>query len=253
MDFLQGLVSNYSQFFSIEGLLTTLSEPSNWMIIISLVVIEGLLSSDNAIVLAIMVRHLPKEQQKKALYYGIWGAYIFRFIAIGVGTYLIKIWWVKLIAALYLLKMTFDHFIRKKGEEELDESKVISKGFWATIASVELMDIAFSIDSVSAAFGISEEVWVLFLGAIFGILAMRGVAKIFIALIEKIPELENSAYILIGLIGVKMLLNMIDIEISNVIFFGVLVAIFGGTILWHEFKSKKSIAESESAVDSEEN
>lgn len=251
MDFLQGLISNYSQFFSIEGLLRTLSEPSNWMIILSLIIIEGLLSSDNAIVLAIMVRHLPKEQQKKALFYGIWGAYIFRFIAIGVGTYLIKIWWIKLIAAFYLLKMTFDHFYKKSDEEEIDESKIINKGFWATIVSVELMDIAFSIDSVSAAFGVSEEIWVLFLGAIFGILAMRGVAQIFISLIEKVPELENSAYILIGFIGGRMLLNMVDIEIPNAIFFGILIAIFGGTILLHNIKTKNG-AESESAADKED-
>ncbi|MDS0527163.1 TerC family protein [Clostridium sp. SHJSY1] len=251
MEFFQGLISNYSQFFSLHALIETLTDPSNWMVIISLVIIEGLLSSDNAIVLAIMVRHLPKKQQKKALFYGIWGAYIFRFIAIGVGTYLIKIWWVKLIAAFYLLKMTFDHFYKKADEQGIDESKIINKGFWATIASVELMDIAFSIDSVSAAFGVSEEIWVLFLGAIFGILAMRGVAQIFISLIEKIPELENSAYILIGFIGVRMLLNMINVEIPNAIFFGILIAIFGGTILIHHIKGKNG-AESESAVDKED-
>lgn len=256
MSFLHGLISNYSQFFSLKVLVTTLSDPSNLMIIFSLIILEGLLSSDNAVVLAIMVRHLPKKQQRKALFYGIWGAYLFRFIAIGVGTYLIKIWWVKLIAALYLLKMTYDHFTKKEEEDDVDESKVINKGFWATVASVEMMDIAFSMDSVSAAFGVSNKVWVLFLGAVFGILAMRGVAQIFISLIEKIPELENSAYVLIGFIGVRMLLNIINIEISNIIFFIILIAIFGGTIILHYMKpskndDSKSTIESESAADSD--
>jgi YkoY family integral membrane protein len=251
MDFLQGLINNYSEFFSLKVLVETLSDPSNLMVIFSLAILEGLLSSDNAVVLAIMVRHLPKKQQKKALFYGIWGAYIFRFIAIGVGTYLIKIWWVKLIAAIYLLKMTYDHFTKKQNNEDIDESKVINKGFWATIASVELMDIAFSIDSVSAAFGVSDKVWVLYLGAIFGILAMRGVAKLFISLIEKIPELEGSAYVLIGFIGVKMLLNIIDIEIPNTIFFAALIIIFGGTIVLHHIKASRRQDNLESATDSE--
>ncbi|KHD36158.1 membrane protein [Clostridium acetobutylicum] len=233
MNFLHGLVNNYAQFFSLKVLIATLSDPSNLMMIFSLIILEGLLSSDNAVVLAIMVKHLPKKQQKRALFYGIWGAYLFRFIAIGVGTYLIKIWWVKLIAALYLLKMTYSHFAGKAEDDEVDESKVSKKGFWATVATVELMDIAFSIDSVSAAFGVSSKVWVLFLGAIFGILAMRGVAQIFVALIEKVPEMESSAYVLIGIIGIKMLLNLINIEIPNTIFFGVIVAVFGGTIAFH--------------------
>jgi YkoY family integral membrane protein len=240
MNFLNGLISNYSQFFSMHVLIATVSNPSNWMLIISLIVLEGLLSSDNALVLAIMVKHLPHKQQKKALLYGIWGAYLFRFIAIGIGTYLIKIWWIKLIAAAYLLHMTYTHFTKKEDSEEADDSKVINKGFWATVLSVELMDIAFSVDSVSAAFGVSNKVWVLFLGAVFGILAMRGVAKIFVSVIEKIPELENSAYILIGFIGVKMLLNLINIEISNVVFFVLLIVIFGGTIALHYMKGKDS-------------
>ncbi len=244
MGFINGLITNYSQFFSLHVLITTLSDPSNIMIILSLVILEGLLSSDNAVVLAIMVKHLPKKQQKKALFYGIWGAYLFRFIAIGAGTYLMKIWWIKVIAALYLLKMTFDHFTKKEEDEEVNDSKVINKGFWATVVSVELMDIAFSIDSVSAAFGVSNKVWVLFLGAVFGILAMRGVANLFIALIERVPELENTAYVLIGIIGIRMLVELVnlgmisDLISNNIIFFAILITLFCGTIILHFIKEK---------------
>ncbi|GKX66488.1 TerC family protein [Inconstantimicrobium mannanitabidum] len=239
---MSGILDNFSKFFDLHVLIATLSNPSNWMIILSLIILEGLLSSDNALVLAIMVKHLPKNQQRKALTYGIWGAYIFRFIAIGIGTYLMKIWWVKLIAAGYLIYMVWDYF-RGTNKEDDDVNVAIKKGFWATVASVELMDISFSIDSVAAAFGVSSQVWVLFLGAVFGILAMRGVAKIFVTLIEKIPELETASYILIAIIGIKMLLGLINIEISNVIFFLILIAVFGVTIFIH--KTKKNSSEHE--------
>jgi len=237
MSFFTGILNNYSNFFNLHVILTTLSDPSNWMLIFSLIILEALLSSDNALVLAVMVRHLPQEQQKKALLYGIWGAYFFRFIAIGIGTFLIKIWWVKLLAAGYLLYMVWDYF-RNKDEDEDGVNDSLQKGFWATVISIELMDITFSIDSVAAAFGLSEQVWVLFLGAIFGIIAMRGVANIFVSLIDKVPELETSSYVLIAFIGIKMLLGLINFEISNWVFFIVLIATFGITILIHNLKAK---------------
>lgn len=75
--------------------------------------------------------------------------------------------------------------------------------FWGTVAMVELMDIAFSVDSVLAAFGVSNEVWILLLGGMLGILMMRGIAGVFLKLLERIPELETTAYILILIIAAK--------------------------------------------------
>jgi YkoY family integral membrane protein len=238
MNIIQSILGNYSNFFSLHELIAELSNPSSWGIILTLIIMEGLLSADNALVLATMVGHLPHKEQKHALLWGIGGAYLFRFIAIGVGTYLIKLWFIKLIGALYLLHMVYGYF-KNKGSEEQEEIKPINKGLWATIASVELMDIAFSIDSVTASLGISDKVWVLFLGAILGILMMRGVAQIFVKLLEKVPELETSAYLLIAIIGIRMVLELIHIEIPEYIFYGLLVTTFGGTFVLHKIKKPK--------------
>ncbi|MET3209662.1 UNVERIFIED_CONTAM: YkoY family integral membrane protein [Paenibacillus sp. PvR008] len=86
---------------------------SSIAIIVMLVIMEGLLSVDNALVLAVMVGHLPKEQQKKALFYGLIGAYAFRFIAILLGTLLVKIWWIKLVGGAYLMWLVVKYFIDK--------------------------------------------------------------------------------------------------------------------------------------------
>ena len=166
-ELISGIINNYAQFFSMDAFLNVVYNPVNWAIIGSLIVLEGLLSADNALVLAIMVKHLPRKQQKKALFYGILGAYLFRFIAIGLGTYLIKIWWIKAAGALYLLWMAFQFFIKKEEEEE--GVVAAPTGFWRTVLAVEMMDIAFSIDSVLAAFGVSDQIWVLYLGGIFGV------------------------------------------------------------------------------------
>ncbi|NOU90000.1 DUF475 domain-containing protein [Paenibacillus sp. LMG 31460] len=236
-DFFQSFINNFLNFFDWEVLSTTLSDPVNWGIIGTLVILEGLLSADNALVLAVMVKHLPKEQQKKALFYGLLGAYIFRFIAIGVGTFLVQITWIKVLGGAYLLWIAISNLFFKKKEEE---GEVQNKGlsFWRTVLAVEVMDIAFSVDSVLAAFGVSDQVWVLFLGGIIGVLMMRGVAQIFLKLIDKIPELEKAAFILIIIIGLKMIAGAFGVHISHVLFFSTLIVIFGGTIVLSLLRKK---------------
>lgn len=256
-EFFQSLIHNFAEFFSWENLSVVLSDPTSWGIIASLVILEGLLSADNALVLAVMVKHLPKDQQKKALFYGILGAYLFRFIAIGVGVYLVKITWIKVAGGLYLLWIAISNlfdlefklarvgniplipYIGKKGEEE-GEIEPKKLGFWRTVLAVELMDIAFSIDSVLAAFGVSEEIWVLFLGGILGVLMMRGVAQVFLKLIDKFPELEKAAFILIIIIGAKMIAAAFGLHVSHVVFFGLLILVFVGTMIISAIRSKSS-------------
>lgn len=234
--FFSGLLHTYSQFFSLSELMAELANPVSWGYIGSLIILEGLLSADNALVLAVMVKHLPKNQQRKALFYGILGAYLFRFLAIGIGVYLTQITWVKVIGGAYLLWLSLKHFLGKDGDD--DEVETAPKSFWKTVLAVELMDIAFSIDSVLAAFGVSNKVWVLFMGGIIGILMMRGIAQIFLKLIEKVPELENTAFVLIAIIGLKMIAAAFGFHIEDLTFFSILIAVFLGTFIIHMVNKK---------------
>src|SRR5947209_1513824 len=119
--------------------------------IFTLVILEGLLSADNALVLAVMVRHLPKQQQKRALRYGIWGAFIFRFIAVIFAAQLLIYWQLKVLGGLYLLYLAISRLIFGEGDQEAGKSSRFGEGFWATVVGVEIADIAFSIDSILAA------------------------------------------------------------------------------------------------------
>src|SRR5919108_2343584 len=117
-----------------------------------LVVLEGLLSADNALVLAVLVLGLPKQEQKKALRYGILGAFFFRGVATLLAVYLIELSWVKLAGAAYLLYLPYSHFYG--GEEGHDRrapkpatAMLGLSAFWATVVRVELTDVVFAVDS----------------------------------------------------------------------------------------------------------
>lgn len=249
MDILNGMIDTYAAFFDWDMWVQVLTDPVSWGLIGTLVILEGLLSADNALVLAVMVKHLPEKQRKKALFYGLLGAYIFRFIAIGIGVFLIKLWWIKVLGAAYLAWLAIKYFIDKSknsGSEEeiagMNTSGILIRlfgTFWGTIAAVEIMDIAFSVDSVLAAFGVSEEIWVLLLGGMLGILMMRGIAGVFLKLIDKVPELETTAYVLIMLIAIKMGLSVVGIHISHYAFFAILILTFLATFVVHNMNKKK--------------
>ncbi|WNS73922.1 hypothetical protein RRV45_13445 [Bacillus sp. DTU_2020_1000418_1_SI_GHA_SEK_038] len=256
MTILEGILHTYSQFFNWEMWVEVLSNPVSWGLIGTLVILEGLLSADNALVLAVMVKHLPEKQRKKALFYGLLGAYIFRFIAIGIGVFLIKLWWVKILGAGYLAWLAIKYFIDKKKEAESEEDEIEGMNqsgllirlfgtFWGTVIAVELMDIAFSVDSVLAAFGVSQEIWVLLLGGMLGVLMMRGIAGVFLKLIDRVPELETSAYVLILIISVKMLLGVAGIHIDHIYFFIILLITFAATFVVHFMNKKKEAAAGE--------
>ena len=234
--YLREISQGFSELFSVSYFMDAISNPANWGIIGALIILEGLLSADNALVLAIMVKHLPGKQKRKALFYGILGAIGFRLLAIGFGAYLIKIWWIKILGSIYLSWLVIRYFFFK----EKDDNKISgenSYSFWRTVLAVEMVDIAFSIDSILAALGISDKLWVLCLGGFLGILMMRGVAQIFLVLIEKMPELETTAYILIAFISIKMISSIVGFNINDMFFFLSLLVLFVVTFVYHRIAS----------------
>jgi len=239
-----------------------------------LILLEGVLSIDNALVLGLLAKRLPKHQQRRALAWGLWGAFIFRFCAVLTASYLLQWTFVKLLGGLYLVYIAVKHLFfeaKEEGEEKivLDEQghpvlvdaetggpltrqqedleikervpfdgvttlfDVESPGpspstarpgqpslfqdradfwrFWRAVGVIELTDIAFAVDSILAAIalagGRSEKLWVIVTGGILGMVLMRFAATIFIKLLDRFPRFELSAYLLVIVIGMKLLVD----------------------------------------------
>jgi YkoY family integral membrane protein len=208
-----------------------------------LVLLEGLLSADNALVLAILVLGLPRQEQRKALRYGIAGAFAFRILATLLAVELIAYGWVKLVGAAYLIYLTFNHFF---GHGDADERRNIKparpalglSAFWATVVKVELTDVVFAIDSILVAVAMSSKTWVIVTGGILGIVTMRMVIGQLLAVVRRYPALVDGAFVIIAWVGIKLLIEYLHLEghihfqVNKWMSFGLIILIFTVSYLY---------------------
>lgn len=198
-------------------------------VILILVVLEGVLSIDNALVLGLLARRLPAEQRSKALSYGLIGALVFRIVAILLAGLMLRSHIVKLLGGGYLIYLAAKHLFFKPKvtkskratdedpERHLDDAEPApSAKFWPTVAAIELTDVAFAIDSILAAVALVADdrlpvqgkfhpkLWVIITGGMIGVVLVRAAATVFIKLLDKFPRFETAAYLLVLVIGLKL-------------------------------------------------
>ena len=218
---------------------------SDLFTILLLVVLEGLLSADNALVLAILVLGLPRNEQKKALRYGILGAFVFRILATLLAIHLLTLGWIKLVGAAYLMYLSLNHFFGHATGDPA-ERKAIKPArpmlgltaFWATVVKVELTDIDFAVDSILVAVAMSNKTWVIITGGILGIIAMRLVIGKLLTLVRRYPALVDGAFIIIAWVAIKLFIEYlhgagyVHFAVNKYVSFGLIVLIFGVAYLY---------------------
>ena len=220
------------------------------VIILQLIFLEGILSIDNAAVIGALVSPLPDDkpvewpkslqrvgewlhpvlgdQRMAALRVGELGAYVGRGSMLFLTSFIINNSWIKLVGAAYLIHLAFDNLEDKAGgggddDEQVRPIKV--QTFWATVLTVETMDLIFSIDNVVAAVSLSDKLWVVLIGVAIGILTMRFAAGIFSYAVQREPILQQAAYILVLNIGIELVLQQVwHIEISDLTRFAISAA-----------------------------
>lgn len=227
-----------------------------WTLLV-LIGLEGLLSADNALVLAVIAKHLPDDQKKRAINYGIILAFVFRFAAIFAISFIANVWQIQAVGAAYLLYLGLKHIIQARfgksnKEEKAEESK--GKGFWPTVGKIALADIAFAVDSILAAVALAlglpdsplgnfggmdaAQFGVVVLAGLAGIILIKFAATWFVQLLAQRPALETTAYAIVAWVGVKLAIVTLAHEdigvlphdfphstVWTLIFYGVLVAI----------------------------
>src|SRR5690625_4423127 len=204
-----------------------------WVLVI-LIGLEGLLAADNALVLAIMVKHLDEKERRKALFYGLAGAFVLRFGSLFVISFLIDFWQIQAIGAIYLLFISFRYIIQRYvSSTSTNVKKTKQSGFWMTVLKVEIADLAFAVDSILAAVALAValpptglftvgsldggQFIVIFAGGMIGVILMRFAANLFVKLLAQRPGLELAAFIIVGWVGVKLALLVLSHREINII------------------------------------
>ncbi|UNK21409.1 TerC family protein [Paenibacillus sp. N3/727] len=245
-----------------------------WVLLV-LIGLEGILAADNALVMSIMVKHLPEERRKKALFYGLAGAFVFRFASLFIISYLADVWYVQALGAAYLLYISINHIVKQffvKKKVHMKEAAKKDEKFWVTVLKVELADIAFAVDAILAAVALALTLpetnlpqiggmdgghfLVILTGGIIGLVIMRFAASYFGKLLVRRPGLETAAFMIVGWVGIKLAvytlahpdIAMIDKGFPKstgwkLIFWGVLILI--AVLGWFLSKDKSELTKTE--------
>lgn len=218
------------------------------LVILQVIWIDGVLSIDNAAALAVLAEPLPDDvpppwpvnfkwlgsQQQSALKVGMWMAWIFRAAFLFLGVWLLTgplhvIGGV--IGGVWLLWLTYQHFFRS-GDKEL--RKLDSQHFWHAIFWIEITDLTFSWDNISAIVTLSQEVWTLIVGVVISVPLIRIAATKLIPVMERMPTLEHAAYVLIGIIGVELEIGaLFSYRLDEVTQFFVSIAVITAALIYH--------------------
>jgi YkoY family integral membrane protein len=212
-----------------------------------LIILEGMLSADNALVMAVIVLGLPRALQKKALRQGLAGAFTSRIIATMLAVKLIQVLWVKLAGGVYLLYLAYSHFFGHGQTGDRRRAKRAEpmfglSAYWATVVRVEAINLMFSIDSILVAVAVSRVTWVVITGGILGLVAMRVIAAQLLKLVERYPPLVDGAFIIIAWIGIQLSIEYLDargyisLDIPRAASLGLIVAIFAAAYIYARIK-----------------
>lgn len=228
---------------------------SNLFIIFQIIILDGLLSIDNAAALAVIADELPandktpmspffrkifgQTQRIAVLKTGILGAYIGRGIMLLLAGFIIYYGWLKLVAAAYLLYLCGVHFLGWKPLFDFKFGRL--SNFWKTVIMIEIADLAFSLDNVAAVVALTPNIVLVIIGVFISIVIMRFAAQLFMKLIAFEPTLEHAAYTLIGAIAIELILRTFGIQIGEVMQFSISVLIMAGFIIVGQFRKRMAL------------
>ena len=175
-----------------------------------LIALEAVLSADNAIALAAIAQGLESaEQQKRALNFGLLIAFVLRMTLILTASWVLKFWQFEVAGAAYLLWLVYQHFTGDEDEGEHHHGPKFAS-LWQAIPIIAFTDLAFSLDSVTTAIALSDEVTIILLGGAIGIIALRFMAGLFIRWLDEYEYLEDAGFVTVAFVGLRLLVRVIN-------------------------------------------
>ena len=178
-----------------------------------LILLELVLSADNAVALAAIARTSRQaEQERLALNIGIGLAMVLRVGLIVLAQWVLQNSWVQLLAAAYLIWLFVSHLM-ERGDNTDDESsrepESPKRNLVQTVLLLGFTDLAFSIDSVAAAVAVSDQILLISAGALIGIVALRFTSALFIRWLDEFPRLETAGFLSVAFVALRLLIHVL--------------------------------------------
>lgn len=172
--------------------------------IISIILLDIVLSGDNAVVIALACRKLNPAQRKKAIAFGTIGAVVLRIVLTVVAVWILDIPFVKFVGGLLLLYIAWD--LLKSGDEDPDIKG--NSGLFAAVRTIIIADFVMSLDNVLAVAGVADgHIGLAALGLVISIPIIILGSQVIMKLMEKLPILVWIGALLIAYTAGKMLVE----------------------------------------------
>jgi YkoY family integral membrane protein len=182
------------------------------LLLLILIALEAVLSADNAIALAAIARGLESSKlQRQALNLGLLLAYILRIALILTATWIMKFWQFELLGAIYLLWLVFNYFTSEE-DEQSHHHRIRFTSVWQAVPTLAITDLAFSLDSVTTAIAVADDLWLILIGGTIGVVALRFMAGLFIRWLSEFTHLEDAGFITVGFVGLRLLIRAFQPE-----------------------------------------
>lgn len=153
--------------------------------LLSIVLIDLVLGGDNAILIALATRNLPKAQRKKAIFWGVFGAVAIRALLTIIAVYLLKIPFIQLVGGVLLVWIAFKLLA---DNSEHDESVSSSQNLREAIKTIVIADMLMGIDNVLAIAGASHgNIVLVVLGLLISVPIIVWGSSLILRFINKFP------------------------------------------------------------------
>ena len=185
-----------------------------------LVILELILSADNAVALAAIARASRNpEQERLALNIGIGLAMMLRVGLIALAQWVLQRAWVQLLAAAYLFWLFVNH-LRQSSQDTADQTTALansspSRPLLQTVLLLGFTDLAFSIDSVAAAVAVSDQILLISTGAVIGIIALRFTSGLFIRWLGEYERLERAGFLSVAFVALRLLIHVLVPQLNQ--------------------------------------
>jgi YjbE family integral membrane protein len=188
-------------------MLEMLSTAQFWVDVFKIILIDILLSGDNAVVIALACRNLPLQQRKQGILYGVVGAIGLRVLLTFFAVSLLSLPYLKLVGALLLLWIGIKLILPE--EEEHDEGNVkADTHLWGAVKTIIVADFVMSTDNVlGVAAAAHGDAWLLVFGLLVSIPLIAWSSQLVLKLIDRFPIIIFAGGALLGYVAGEMLVG----------------------------------------------